>query len=168
MPIIRHAQERNFTALPNSLLQDKRLHLNDVGLLCFMLSLPSDWKFSERGLAAILPYDGVAAIGKSLQRIEAAGYLKRKQDRGKDGKLLPVVWYVSDEPHIDFAVTEIADTAKPLPGNRAQSKITSKQDYKDQKKHDKKEGDVFARTDRICGASSSECSDGDAWDALYR
>ena len=165
--IIRHRQERDFTALPNALLQDKRLELRDVGLLCFMLSLPPNWDFSIRGLAAILPHDGVAAIGKSLQRIEAAGYLQRKQDRGKDGKLLPVVWFVSDEPHIDFPYTDNPDTERPYTGNHAQSKSTSKQDYTN-KQHRKERGDSLARTGRVRGASSSESTGGAEWDALYR
>lgn len=167
--IIRHRQERDFTALPNALLQDGRLHVFDVGLLGYMLSLPPDWSFSIRGLAAILPHDGVAAIGKSLQRIEAAGYLQRKQKRGADGKLSSFVWVVSDQPNIDFPNTEKPNekpnTEKLYTGNRAQSKITSKQDYNN-KQHMKERGDRRAGDSGIRRKTPREIADGDAWDAL--
>lgn len=165
--IIRHRQERDFTSLPNALLQDKRLELRDVGLLCFMLSLPPDWEFSVRGLAAILPNDGVAAIGKSLQRIEAAGYLQRKQKRGADGKLSGCDWVVSDQPHIDFPYTENPDTEKPYTENRAQSNITTNKKYNNQKTEIKKGADHLAGNRRVRGADERSSSDGDAWDALY-
>lgn len=166
MPIIRHAQERNFTALPNSLLQDKRLELRDVGLLCFMLSLPPNWEFSTRGLDAILPNDGEGAIRASLKRLEACGYLHRKRTRSADGKLSSVVWIVTDEPCVKNPHVEKPHVDEPHEGNRAQYKETNTQYYTD-KVHKDERGDRFERTDRICGASSSECSDGDAWDALY-
>lgn len=101
MPIIRHRQEKDYTVLPNALLQDKRLHLIDKGLLSYMLSLPPAWEFSIAGLCAVVENDGITAIRSSLARIESAGYLKRERVRGADGKLANAIWTVSDEPISD-------------------------------------------------------------------
>lgn len=101
MPIIRHRRDRDYTILPNALLQDKRLRLIDKGLLSYMLSLPPAWDFSIAGLCTVVENDGISAIRSSLARIESAGYLKRERVRGADGKLANAIWTVSDEPISD-------------------------------------------------------------------
>ena len=47
-----------------------------------MLSLPEDWTYTTRGLAAICK-EGVDAIGGALRELEAAGYIVRHQLRDK-------------------------------------------------------------------------------------
>lgn len=119
MAILRHRHTRDFTIVPNSLIQNENLSLRDIGLLVYMLSLPDDWEFSIRGLDAIFKNDGRDAVSVSLKRIEAAGYLTREVER-KGGKFGAVVWIVSDEPM--SPCTEKPDTAKPNTANPSQTK----------------------------------------------
>lgn len=119
MAILRHHHTRDFTIVPNSLIQNENLSLRDIGLLIYMLSLPDDWEFSIRGLDAIFENDGRDAISVSLKRIEAAGYLTRETER-KGGKFGSVVWTVSDVPIPPC--TEKPDTVKPNTVNPSQRK----------------------------------------------
>lgn len=107
MPILRHHHTKDFTIVPNALIQDSRLQFRDIGLLVYMLSLPDDWKFSVRGLVAISEEDNrekLSAINASIKRISAAGYIKMERQR-VHGKISDVIWTVSDvpiSPHLDF------------------------------------------------------------------
>lgn len=78
-----------------------------------MLNLPDDWRFSIRGLSAVLERDGRSAIESSLRSIEQAGYIHRNKVHSANGKL-DWVWLISDTP--EFApCTDCPDTAKPAP-----------------------------------------------------
>lgn len=96
MPIEHHPIDREFTVLPNRLIRDESLKLKDVGLLCYMLSLPGDWDFSVNGLAAILKQDGKGSIQASIMRLEQQGYLTRNIIRDERGCYLGQRWDVSD------------------------------------------------------------------------
>lgn len=119
MAILRHKHTSDFTIIPNGLIQDESLSLRDVGLLVYMLSLPDDWEFSVRGLAAIFKNDGRDAIQASLKRIEKAGYLHIKQTR-ENGRLGKVIWTVSDAPM--SPCTDFPYPVKPYPVNPPQTK----------------------------------------------
>lgn len=98
MPIIRHKHAANYTVVPNEILRNKTLSLRDIGLLCYLLSLPDDWEFSILGLTAVLPHDGRDAIAASVKHIQEAGYLQYDRPRGKNGRIGKVIWIVSDTP----------------------------------------------------------------------
>lgn len=97
MAIYRHNHPQSFLVLPNGLIRDERLSLRDLGLLCYMLSLPPDWDFSLHGLMAVLPKDGEHAIRKSLRSLEAAGYLLRRREY-REGRIYGCSWKLSDIP----------------------------------------------------------------------
>ena len=61
MPVYRVKKDRNFTAMSNHHLQNRGLSLRAKGLLSLMLSLPDDWQYSLKGLAAISQeeFDGI-------------------------------------------------------------------------------------------------------------
>ena len=119
-----------FTRINNRIFQDKRLNLRTLGLLCLCLSLPEDWRFSVRGLAAIC-MDGPAAVTTALDSLEQLGYLRRdrNQEHTEGGKFGSVRYVFFDTPQaspcIDFPIT-----AEPITDNRAQEKI--KQETKKQ------------------------------------
>ena len=134
MTINRHHFESDFTILPNSLLRDGRLSLRDVGLLCLMLSLPPEWQFSVRGLAAIIPNDGQSSVSAALKRIEAAGYLWRERRRDAGGKLGEVIWVVTDvpQPRLDFPDVANPDVGQPGVGKPLERKDRLHQKQKEQ------------------------------------
>lgn len=61
MAVLRKAQKSNFTVIDNQVFKSN-LSLKARGLLCTMLSLPDNWKFSEKGLQMILPADGQTSV----------------------------------------------------------------------------------------------------------
>lgn len=100
MPFVRSNYESGFTRIDKRIFQDKRLKQSDIGLYCFICSLPDTWEFSERGLQRASGF-GITSIRSSLKRLEAAGYIDREQQarRGKDGTFCPGVWTFYELPH---------------------------------------------------------------------
>lgn len=100
MPVLRQHHTRDFTVIPNALLQDQRLSYRDVGLLVWMLSKPQDWKFSYEGMLAERATDGKSAIQAGVKSLKKAGYLRIEKKRNK-GRLAESIWYVYDTPCIE-------------------------------------------------------------------
>ena len=76
MAVFRVEKNRNYTVMSNVHLKDKGISLKAKGLLSVILSLPEDWNYTTRGLAAICK-EGVDSIGAALRELESAGYLIR-------------------------------------------------------------------------------------------
>lgn len=74
MAVFRVEKNRNYTVMSNVHLKDKGISLKAKGLLSVILSLPEDWNYTTRGLAAICK-EGVDSIGAALRELESAGYL---------------------------------------------------------------------------------------------
>lgn len=94
---IRREAKENFTWVHNTFIRDKRLALDEKGLLILMLSLPMSWKFTVSGLAAMVA-DGKDRISSTLKDLEKHGYLVREQQFNKNGSFSEVLYKFSDEP----------------------------------------------------------------------
>lgn len=81
-----------------------------------MLSLPEDWNYTTRGLAAICK-EGVDAIGGALRELEAAGYIVRHQLRDKQGRISDTEYVIYEQPQPKNPDTPQPDTASPDTGN---------------------------------------------------
>ena len=53
MAVFRIEKTRDYTVMSNYHLKDRTLTLKSKGLLSMMLSLPDEWNYTTRGLAAI-------------------------------------------------------------------------------------------------------------------
>ena len=53
MATFRVERTKNYTVMSNHHLKNRGLTLKSKGLLSMMLSLPDEWNYSTRGLAAI-------------------------------------------------------------------------------------------------------------------
>ena len=93
MAIFRVAKTRDYTVMSNYHLRDKNLTLKAKGLL----SLPEDWNYTTRGLAAICK-EGVDSIGAALRELESAGYLSRHRLRDKSGRISDTEYVVYESP----------------------------------------------------------------------
>ena len=98
MAIFRVAKTRDYTVMSNYHLRDKNLTLKAKGLLSVILSLPEDWNYTTRGLAAICK-EGVDSIGAALRELESAGYLIRHRLRDKGGRISDTEYIVYESPH---------------------------------------------------------------------
>ena len=85
MAVLRVKKTKNFTVLSNHHLKNKELSLRSKGLLSVILSLPDNWDFTIKGLAAISK-EGVDAIRSSIMELERAGYVKRRHLKSSSGK----------------------------------------------------------------------------------
>ena len=94
MAVFRIEKTRDYTVMSNHHLKDRTLTLKSTGLLSMMLSLPDEWNYTTRGLAAICR-DGVDSIGAALKELETHGYIRRTQLRDEKGKITDVQ-YVMD------------------------------------------------------------------------
>lgn len=115
MAVFRVERTRDYTVMCNHHLKDSNLSLKAKGLLSMMLSLPDEWNYTTRGLAAICK-EGVDAIGKTLKELEQAGYIIRRQLRGKDGRISDTEYTIFEKPRKpknSAPYTTLPDTENP-------------------------------------------------------
>lgn len=98
MAVFRVEKNRNYTVMSNVHLKDKGISLKAKGLLSVILSLPEDWNYTTRGLAAICK-EGVDSIGAALRELESAGYLTRHRLRDKGGRISDTEYIVYESPN---------------------------------------------------------------------
>ena len=125
MAIFRVAKTRDYTVMSNYHLRDRNLSLKAKGLLSLILSLPEDWNYTTRGLAAICK-EGVDSIGATLRELECAGYLTRHRLRDRSGRISDTEYVVYESPHKETEAdspdtasqgTDGSDTASPCTEN---------------------------------------------------
>ena len=97
MAVFRIERTRDYTVMSNHHLKDTALSLKAKGLLSMMLSLPDEWNYTTRGLAAICK-EGVDAIGGALRELEKAGYIVRRQLRGPGGRISDTEYTIYEKP----------------------------------------------------------------------
>ena len=115
MAVFRIERTRDYTVMSNHHLRDKALSLKSKGLLSMMLSLPEDWNYTTRGLAAICK-EGVDAIGGALRELETAGYIVRHQLRDRQGRISDTEYVIYEQPQPKNPDTPQPDTASPDTG----------------------------------------------------
>ncbi len=105
MPVFRVERTKNFTVMSNHHLRDKTISLKAKGLLSQMLSLPNDWDYTLRGLAAINK-ESIDAVRTAVHELEAAGYVVRSRIRDERGPLRGCDYFVYEYPHIEDKVLQ--------------------------------------------------------------
>ena len=96
MAKIKHRHERGFTIINNTIYEDPRLKLADIGLFDFLYHFPEDWNFNEVDLAKRTS-SGRTALRTSLKHLEKFGYVKREWVRNSQGQLVGTNWILDDE-----------------------------------------------------------------------
>ncbi|MFD0397146.1 hypothetical protein ACFVHI_03570 [Kitasatospora sp. NPDC127121] len=109
MRVHRSAHVRNFTVLPNGLLQDRRLSYTARGLLTDLLSRPDGWREDGRHMADTSP-QGRGAISKALKELTEAGYYRVEKIRMPDGTIRTET-HVYDTPQL-----ALPSTTRPVSG----------------------------------------------------
>ena len=84
--VFRVEKNANYTTMCNYHLRDRNLSLKAKGLLSLFLSLPDEWHYSTRGVAAICK-EGVDSVNSTLRELEEYGYLTRSQKRLENGRM---------------------------------------------------------------------------------
>ena len=94
MAVFRVERIKDYTVMSNHHLRNKNLSLKAKGLLSQMLSLPDDWDYTLKGLAAINK-ESVDAIRTAIWELEDAGYVVRTRVRDERGCLRGCDYYMS-------------------------------------------------------------------------
>lgn len=94
-----------YTNIKNDLIWDSRLRLQTRFALIAMLSLPDDWDYSIRGMAAKLEVSK-DTMARMLKELEEAGYLRRQtQEHAASGQFGRARYILTDVPN-DFGGEE--------------------------------------------------------------
>lgn len=110
MAVFRVEKNRGYTVMSNHHLKDTSLTLKSKGLLSMMLSLPDEWNYTTRGLAAICK-EGVDSIGAALRELEKQGYIIRNQLRDSKGRISDTEYIIYEHPqHKPDTVTPDTET----------------------------------------------------------
>ena len=105
--IFRMIKNKNYTVMSNHHLQNQNLSLKAMGLMSKVLSLPDDWKYSVKGLAAYCR-DGYESVRTGLSELEAEGYLVRRQIRNDRGQILCTEYIFRESPDMEIPELERA------------------------------------------------------------
>ncbi len=118
MAIVRSANPaKNFTVVRNDVLNDARLSLAAMGLLCWLIGRHDGWQVSVKGLMAMWKGCGREvgrdALNGLLRELVEAGYVLRQQTRSESGRLAEMDYVVYDTPQTDSPYTEKPVTVEP-------------------------------------------------------
>lgn len=105
--IQRAIHEKSYTVISNSALQDKRLSWKARGLLCYLLSLPDDWRIYISELTNRAP-DGETATRSAMKELIDADYVTRVFERDDKKRITAVRYFV-------FETTRTEPEAEPEP-----------------------------------------------------
>ena len=103
---------QGYTIMSNYHLRDNRLSMKAKGLMSVMLSLPPEWDYSLRGLAAI-SRESVNSIAAMVKELEECGYIERYQERNANGKMGGAVYNLYEKPKNDEPCHNLPCPKKP-------------------------------------------------------
>lgn len=107
--VFRRIKNNNYTVMCNHHLQNEHLSLKAMGLMSKLLSLPDDWNYSVRGIAAICK-DGYESVRTAFLELEKEGYIVRRRIRDQRGHIIRTEYYILETP--DTKIPEESEGAK--------------------------------------------------------
>ena len=129
MAVFRIDKTREYTVMSNHHLRNTELSLKAKGLLSLMLSLPENWDYTTKGLAAICK-DGIDSISSCIRELEKHGYIIRERMRNEKGQLTTIEYTILEQPKNtpperekpirENPVLDIPAQAEPIQENTAQ------------------------------------------------
>ena len=129
MAVFRIDKTRDYTVMSNHHLRNTELSLKAKGLLSLMLSLPENWDYTTKGLAAICK-DGIDSISSCIRELEKHGYIIRERMRNDNGRLGSIEYTILEQPKNtpperekpirENPVLDIPAQAEPIQENTAQ------------------------------------------------
>lgn len=120
MAVFRIEKNQNYTVMSNHHLQNTALSLKAKGLLSLMLSLPDNWDYTTKGLAAICK-DGLDSINSAIKELEQQGYVVRRRIRNEKGQLKTVEYNIMEQPKPLIPKQEKPKQENPILDNPAQA-----------------------------------------------
>lgn len=118
--IIRTEKVQNYSVIDNTVFKDRELSWKAKGLLCYLLSLPNDWKINVEDLIT-RSTDGDKSTRTALNELISAGYITKETVRKKNGMIEGCNYVVREKP----LKNECADTTESTPAETAETATTS-------------------------------------------
>jgi hypothetical protein len=118
--IIKRRAGPGFVQIPNDVVRDKRLALDEHGMLHYLLSLPDDWEVNLRQL------EKYWSIGRDRRRrifrtLRKTGWAQLERLHSDDGAFIGARWIIGDEPGPEASeetlAAEAADDDEAVPEN---------------------------------------------------
>lgn len=125
MSIVRRAQHKEFSVIPNTTLNDRRLSWEALGMLAYLISKPTDWQVRVADLTQ-RPGTGRDRAYRILDELAQNGYVQRRQLQGAGGRFCGWEYLVFDEPQ-----------EAPLPENPYTAQPYTAQPYTENQEHTK-------------------------------
>lgn len=91
-----HNKEKPYAMINKAILRDKRLGMKEMGLLCYLLSLPSDWQVRISELPNHFS-DGKDSVRATLSKLQNFGYATIKRVRDMKGRIISTEVLVYEE-----------------------------------------------------------------------
>jgi hypothetical protein len=95
--IIKAHHRDSYAMILNSTLCDKRLSWKARGILCYLLSKPTDWRVIMTDLIRQAP-DGKASVMAGIKELQTYGYVRRVERPLLAGKFMGSDIYVFETP----------------------------------------------------------------------
>lgn len=143
------SRHKPFSQLCNDCLRDKRLCLETLGALGFILSYPENWKFDLGWLQRERDI-GRDQARRIINELMTHGYCVRRPKRNSDGKLDGYEYIFTDEPaHLVDPAPENPSGGKPVAGKPVTGKPapvnqTQKNKYRDRTNKKNKQASAIA------------------------
>ena len=113
--IVKSKLTEKYTIIPNAILTDQKLSLKSKGLLCILLSLPSDWAVYKSQLQSFST-DGRDSTTSSFNELVDNGYITAIRRINSKGQFMGwdyVVYNERVEPITENPITENPSSVNP-------------------------------------------------------
>ena len=115
--IYRTVKTKDYTTMSNYHFRDNQLSLKAKGLLSLMLSLPDEWKFTEKGIIGMCS-DGSSSIKSAIKELKEKGYIVKNRERNNQGQFTQGVYDVYEKPLAENPTVEKPMLEKPIAENQ--------------------------------------------------
>jgi hypothetical protein len=95
----RTKKERNYSVIDNTILKDSRASFRAKGLMCYLLSLPEDWKIYLKEIQNHVS-DGKDSLSSAITELENLGYLKKELNPKIGGRFSGYSFEIIESPII--------------------------------------------------------------------
>ena len=110
---IKSKINKNYTVVPNYIINENKLCMQSKFLLIYVMSLPPDFEVSLSGLSRALTNEvsrvTEAAIRKCLKELKELGYVVRVFDKDESGKMVGSHYNFYDTPQITDKVVQVVE-----------------------------------------------------------
>ena len=135
--VFRRIKNNNYTVMCNHHLQNEHLSLKAMGLMSKLLSLPDDWNYSVRGIAAICK-DGYESVRTAFLELEKEGYIVRRRIRDQRGHIVRTEYYILETPDTEIPEEYLTEKQKKTLPESAKMEASEQKEIADNHEKAKK------------------------------